>query len=469
MSNQTLNRRDFLKLAGLASLALPSSQVVGKIERDEVVVSPELYGGFLVRRLADGETPYQVDDSKYRRFDQKNEMFARSSWDKDWASTVKWADKAQLMNENLPGFSREDYAFYGAAWAVATGTGSAGGSVGGYNDGLYHPQAVGAFTRGIDKMPPWDWKSAGYTDLEVSNMVKMAAKFYGASLAGIAPVDKRWIYSQYYDDAYYKPGTLFRGNIQFEDSDEAYYKDNGDFVIPNSMQHVIVMAFEMDYKGHLFAGGPAAAATGNGYSKMAFSAACLAEFIRGLGYKAVPVGNSTGLSVPLAIDAGLGEQSRMGLLVTPKYGPRVRISKVFTNMPLNNDKPIRFGVTEFCEVCGKCAHNCPGGSIDAGPRTWTGKNMSNNDGVYKWYNQHENCLRYWRESGMSCSQCITVCPFNKAEGWLHDATRILIGAKSGALDKLLLNLDDASGFGILRARKDEFKDFYITDREMIHT
>jgi hypothetical protein len=76
------------------------------------------------------------------------------------------------------------------------------------------------------------------------------------------------------------------------------------------------------------------AATGRGYSMMAYVASSVVHFIRDLGYKAIPCGNDTALSVPMAIDAGLGELGRHGILIAPKYGPRIRISKVFTDLPL---------------------------------------------------------------------------------------------------------------------------------------
>ena len=40
---------------------------------------------------------------------------------------------------------------------------------------------------------------------------------------------------------------------------------------------------------------------------------------------------------PLAIMAGLGELSRIGILITPEFGPRVRLCKVFTDLPLQAD------------------------------------------------------------------------------------------------------------------------------------
>ncbi|MBI3014776.1 MAG: hypothetical protein HYY65_06905 [Candidatus Tectomicrobia bacterium] len=69
-----------------------------------------------------------------------------------------------------------------------------------------------------------------------------------------------------------------------------------------------MLAHEMDYE--MTQTSPsvvAASTTGFGSSMMAYSAGLLAHFIRGLGYKAVPCGNDTALSIPLAVDAGLGE------------------------------------------------------------------------------------------------------------------------------------------------------------------
>ena len=54
----------------------------------------------------------------------------------------------------------------------------------------------------------------------------------------------------------------------------------------------------------------AGAATGLGYSRMIEVAVKMAEFVRNLGYNAIPMGNDTALSHPLAVDAGLGELGR---------------------------------------------------------------------------------------------------------------------------------------------------------------
>ena len=189
----------------------------------------------------------------------------------------------------------------------------------------------------------------------------------------------------------------------------------------------------------------ASAAVGNGYSRMANTAYFLAEFLRGLGYRALPAGNGVGLSIPMAIDAGLGEVGRMGLLMTPKYGPRVRLAKVLTDMPLTADAPIRFGCREFCSVCKLCATHCPSSAVTEGPRTWEGKSASNNPGTLKWYAEVEKCYDF---NGFSCSNCKRVCPFNKpSNSWLHRSTRAIIEGRSGALDVLMVKLDQAGGYG----------------------
>ena len=226
------------------------------------------------------------------------------------------------------------------------------------------------------------------------------------------------------------------------------YLEDGTLAIPETMNKVIVLAFEEDFDGieaaptHL-----TVAITQDGYSKMAITGGSLAQFIRKLGYNAIPCGNNTNISVPMAIEAGLGEGGRSGMLITPKYGPRVRIAKVITDMPLDNDKPIEFGVEEFCKACMKCAELCPSQAISYEDKTMEAANMSSNSGVLKWSSNPEKCWEGWIANGSGCGVCIRVCPFNKPESWLHDVTRIMIGAESGSIDSLLVNLDDAGGYG----------------------
>jgi reductive dehalogenase len=141
-----------------------------------------------------------------------------------------------------------------------------------------------------------------------------------------------------------------------------------------------------------------------------------AHFLTDLGWRAEPSGNDTALSVPLAIDAGLGELGRNGLLITRQLGPQVRLGKVFTDAPLVPDAAITFGVRTYCELCGTCARECPSGAISRDEPTWAGPTRANNPGALKWYINPGKCWAYLRANGMSCARCVHGCLFNKPAG-----------------------------------------------------
>ena len=248
----------------------------------------------------------------------------------------------------------------------------------------------------------------------------------GADLVGICRAHPNLIYSHEYD--------LFQAEHRPLD-------------LPEGCTHAIVMVIEMDYDTMKYSPDAiAGTATGLGYSKMAFLTNLVAAFIRGLGYRAIPSGNDTGLSIPLAMAAGLGELGRNGLLITEKYGPRVRICKVFTDLPLLHDTYRPFGVAPFCESCKKCADRCPSGAISHDEPTTQGPSFSNHSGVEKWYIDPERCFLFWVKNWMDCSHCIKVCPFNKPQGIVHDAARVAI-QKMPRLNRLLVWMDDMLGYG----------------------
>jgi reductive dehalogenase len=151
----------------------------------------------------------------------------------------------------------------------------------------------------------------------------------------------------------------------------------------------------------------------------------LARYIRGLGWEALPSGNDTTASIPLAIDAGLGELGRHGLLITPQFGPRQRICKVYTDLPLVPDKPIDFGMQQFCELCNHCAHACPVQAIPRGERSLELTSISNRPGIRRWHVNVGKCLQFWVANGGSlpglsdCANCVSACPWGMvSRPWL---------------------------------------------------
>lgn len=57
--------------------------------------------------------------------------------------------------------------------------------------------------------------------------------------------------------------------------------------------------------------------------------------------------------------AGIGWQGKQLLIISPEYGPHIRLITVLTDMPLAPDGP----VANRCASCHKCADACPVGAI----------------------------------------------------------------------------------------------------------
>ncbi len=179
-------------------------------------------------------------------------------------------------------------------------------------------------------------------------------------------------------------------------------------------KYAIVMGIEMKWdKIDLSPGPEASAATALAYSNMAEISSSLAKYIRMLGYPAIPSGNDTAQSIPLAISAGLGEFGRIGLMLSPEFGPRQRLCKVYTNMPLVPDKPIDFGIRSYCETCHACAQACPARAIQFDERTTEQTSISNRPGILRWPVDVEKCYMFWQENGgIDCANCVAACPWS---------------------------------------------------------
>lgn len=352
--------------------------------------------------------PYSVSDD-LAEFSEADMIFARVRNDPDFKNYQQdeWYGAETMISKQIQGYGKFELEMAKAGWTLYDYRGEINPKETDFAD--------------LDS----EINSNEYRSPELTREIKRAALFYGASLVGIANLDRRWLYSS---------------NRQREQ-----------YNIPEPISNVIVMAIEMDYTG--IATSPAftsAANTALGYSRMAFLEIELSALIRKLGYTAIPCGNDISLSIPQAIDAGLGMIGRNGLLITKEFGPRVRIAKVLTDMPLQPDSPDNEfceSVTRFCEACEKCAKSCPSQSIPYGnERTWNGETRSNNPGVEKWYVNPEGCYSFWVQNGSDCSNCIRSCPYNKRNNSFHRFILWLIEHMPW-INRLIVRLDDLMGYG----------------------
>jgi len=132
---------------------------------------------------------------------------------------------------------------------------------------------------------------------------------------------------------------------------------------PIELDHEYAIVFLIDqgwktFNGCLGDDWISAAQSFKSYSTSGFIATIVANYIRRLGYEAEPhfSGHYKVVMPPLVLLAGLGEVSRFGnAVLNPFLGPRFKASAVTTNLPLEPDKPIDFGLQHYCRVCKKCA------------------------------------------------------------------------------------------------------------------
>ena len=115
--NRRVNRRDFIKISALASMALPTAQVVGSVGGMEVIESPGEYGGFYIRKHKLGDPPYTVDDKVLRRPDFVTNVKKMFGYIEN--PFLFNQNKEKHIKNNDPGFTRLDYAFEDAAVTLA--------------------------------------------------------------------------------------------------------------------------------------------------------------------------------------------------------------------------------------------------------------------------------------------------------------------------------------------------------------
>jgi ferredoxin len=250
---------------------------------------------------------------------------------------------------------------------------------------------------------------------EMTLFLKSLTEFYGACQVGVAELQPYHLYSH-----------IGRGN-------ETYGA-------PINTTHRFALAFAVEMEFQMSATSPnpqITVETGKQYVEAARVAVQVAAALRNLGYpaRAHIDGNYRVIAPLVARDAGLGEIGRMGLLMTPNLGPRVRLGVVTTEAELVPDgRRMDSAVIDFCNICKKCAENCPSRSISFDERQEI-------DGALRWKIDSESCFHYWSIIGTDCGRCMAVCPYSHPDNLAHNLIRWGI-ARSGAFRRGALWLDD---------------------------
>lgn len=226
--------------------------------------------------------------------------------------------------------------------------------------------------------------------------VKGFAQHLGADLVRVGPLNPAWVYTNV-GKPWHDPARQFGDPIRL-DHDHAISIASG--LDPELIQTGPVLPMIIEVM--------------RAYAELCQISTTLAAYIRGLGYpaRAHVLANYQVLCTPVAIDAGMGELGRHGLMITKELGSCLKLATVTTDLPLVYDPPVDIGVEEFCEDCKICAEACPSGAISQGGRQVV-------RGVEKWCINAEACYSVWNETGTDCGVCLASCPWTKPRTAFH--------------------------------------------------
>lgn len=151
-----------------------------------------------------------------------------------------------------------------------------------------------------------------------------------------------------------------------------------------------------------------------------------ASFISSLGHRAEPFPSTIDesalgeefertLSVAFqhktaATRAGLGWIGKSALLVTPEYGPRVRLATVLTDMPLDIGTPITAGQCGDCRICLKA---CPAVAIQGEEWQVGLPREALVDAAACWQTATTLLMQRVGVDSAVCGVCVSVCPVAK--------------------------------------------------------
>jgi reductive dehalogenase len=279
-------------------------------------------------------------------------------------------------------------------------------------DAIAFFEAIESIEVDLDFAAPWIEHVRRTSDPR--SVLLALARASGAVAGGVAAVDPAFVYTH-------------KGRFD-EDYGAALEPDHGT---------AIVFLVEMDHAAMMRAPrAPAIRESARQYYRAARIAKIVEHVIReaGHGARAHYDAHYELILPPLAVLAGLGELGRNNILVADRFGSRVRIGAVSTDLELRRDRPVSLGVARFCEICRKCADNCPSRALSRGEREVV-------RGVTRWATDAERCYAYWRRVGTDCGICMACCPFSHENNTLHNAVRTGLRLSS-ALARPALWIDD---------------------------
>jgi epoxyqueuosine reductase len=314
--------------------------------------------------------------------------------------------KLTLEAFELIGEQKKNWPKFENQYVLADAWSSAHGSIFGDHDGEFLPPEFQYPPEPQGPPEEWDYRDVHRDDplpfkssQHAAELMKKITHTFGATLVGITKLNPDWCYQ----------GHL-RG------------VGEGDWEVPKHWEYAIVWATPHEWDSMYC--NPNYGTSYDAYSRNRIIGGKLESFIHELGYPArahVPPMSYDLVTPPIAIDAGLGEIGRHGILITPELGSNSRLGVVTTNIPMAVDKPVNLGIMDFCKKCKICAKTCPSGAISIKDTPETVR------GYRRWRIRDESCFQTWASVAQrhvrGCRICLAVCPYSRKNNWVHALSR----------------------------------------------
>jgi reductive dehalogenase len=275
---------------------------------------------------------------------------------------------------------------------------------------------------------------------DAAKLVTAAMRYYGAASVGFIKIEPKTTEKLLYAND--SDGKIIEYSSEVDEPTETEDKR----LIPQDCRTGIVFTVQMSRE--LWKRAPSQ--LGGSVSSMGYEQGGLIQgrtqmFLKTLGYHAPGERgrNALGIAPGFAVMAGLGEMARYNRLITPEYGPVVRVFKMLTNLEIAPTKPIDAGLMNFCGSCKKCAEMCPSKALSmADEPTWETVGGWNNPGIKTYYDDAVKCRTYWYEVGTGCGICFAYCPFSSKNLASFHNLRSRAASSFPFLNKTLKSLDD---------------------------
>jgi len=418
---ENLTRREFFKDMGLLGTAAAAGTfVVGPDSKAPILQRPSW-----IKEV--DEPTVEIDWSQIKRWDERNTAFNPKYYgdNLDKLRKLDSENEQRRLENETPGWRVVDH-------AIAAGWGHGFANLGLSEQPFIGPE--GRFKPEDRGVPKWTG-----TPEDAARIVNAAMRYYGASSVGFVKIEPATTEKLLFE---------FDGDgkkIEFANIDEPQETEEKR-LIPEKARTAIVFTVQMPRETWK----RAPSELGGSVSRMGYEIGGLVQartqmFLKTLGYVAPGEyrRNALGIAPALAVMGGLGEMARYNRLITPEYGPVVRVFKMLTDLDIAPTKPIDAGLMNFCRTCKKCAQMCPAKAIsmDTEP-SWEVTGAWNTPGKKVWYDDAVKCRTYWYEVGTGCGICFAYCPFSSKNLASFHQMRAGMASRFPVFNSTFKSLDD---------------------------